>query len=98
SGAVIDPNVTHAFSYTQTDGSTETYDIGLGPTTETLVGWFYVDQGSLEAGYASPGEGGAFDMTYTPPATGRTRPLHAGFGLRDERGGLAFTDRVAAWK
>ena len=98
SGAVLDPNVTHALSYTTTAGSAETYDVGLGPTTEQLVGWFYVTQGKLDAGYASPDENGALDMTFTPPASDRTRPVHVYFVLRDDRGGLSFEDRSITWK
>jgi hypothetical protein len=94
----LDPTVTHAITYTQTDGSAETYDIGTGPTTEQLVGWFYVTQGTLVAGYASPDASGAFDMTYTAPATDRTRPVHLFLVLRDDRGGLAQTDRQFSWK
>ncbi len=97
-GVVLDPTVTHALSYTATAGSAETYDVGLGPTTEQLVGWFYVTQGALTAGYASPDDAGAFDMTYTPPASDRTRPVHVFFVLRDDRGGLSFTDRQLTWK
>ena len=95
---VLDPSVTHAFTYTPTDGSTETYDVGTGPITEQLVGWFYVTQGTLVAGYASPDASGAFDMTYTPPATGRTKPVHVWLVLRDDRGGLSYTDRSFSWK
>jgi len=97
-GIAIDPNVTHQFSYTATDGSAETYDVGTGPITEQLVGWFYVTQGKLVAGYASPDDSGAFDMTYTPEATDRTRPVHVFFVLRDDRGGLSFSDRQLTWK
>ncbi|HEY2368877.1 MAG TPA: hypothetical protein VGH87_20920, partial [Polyangiaceae bacterium] len=55
---VLDPSVTHALSYTPADGSAETWDIGTGPITEQLVGWFYVSAGSLIAGYASPDAAG----------------------------------------
>jgi hypothetical protein len=95
---VLDPTVTHALTYTPTDGSAETWDFGTGPITEMLVGWFYVTQGTLVAGYASPDSSGAFDMTYTPPKTDRTRPVHVWLVLRDDRGGLAFTDRQFSWK
>ncbi|HEX4517786.1 MAG TPA: hypothetical protein VH054_29795 [Polyangiaceae bacterium] len=93
----LDPNVTHAFTYTATDGSAETYDIGTGPITEQLVGWFYVTGGTLVAGYASPDSSGAFDMTFTPPSD-RTRPVHLWLVLRDDRGGLSYTDRTFSWR
>jgi len=95
---VLDPSVTHAFTYTATDGSAETYDIGTGPITEQLVGWFYVTTGALVAGYSSPDASGAFDMTYTPPTSGRTRPVHLWLVLRDDRGGLSYTDRTFSWR
>jgi hypothetical protein len=98
SGATVDPNVTHTFTYTATAGSAETYDVGLGPTTEELVGWFFVSQGTLTAGYSSPDDSGAFDMTFTPPASDRTRPVHVWLVLRDDRGGLSFTDRQITWR
>jgi len=95
---VLDPNVTHAFTYTMTDGSAETYDFGTGPITEQLVGWFYVTQGALVAGYASPDSSGAFDMTFTPPATNRALLPHLWLVLRDDRGGLTYTDRTFSWR
>ena len=94
----LDPHVTHALTYTPTDGSAETWDIGTGPITEMLVGWFYVTDGTFVAGYASPDSSGAFDMTYTPTPTELTHPVHLWFVLRDDRGGLAFTDRQFSWK
>ena len=53
---------------------------------------------SLVAGYASPDASGAFDMTYTPPTTDRTRPVHLWLVLRDDRGGLSYTDRSFSWR
>ncbi len=94
----LDPSVTHAFTYTATDGSAETYDIGTGPITEQLVGWFYVTQGTLVAGYASPDAAGAFDMTFTPPTSNRTLPVHLWLVLRDDRGGLSYADRTFSWR
>ena len=96
----------HVFSYTATADSDETYDIGQGPETEQLIGWFYVTQGTLTAGYASPDtdDAGAqvapptFEMTFTPTLTDRSRPLQVYFVLRDDRGGLSFTRRQLAWK
>ena len=96
----------HVFSYTAPDGTAETYDVGLGPMTEQLVGWFYVSQGSLTAGYASPqtDDAGAptspttFQMTFTPTLADPSRPLQIWFVLRDDRGGLSFAQRQAAWK
>lgn len=96
----------HLFSYTATADSDETYDVGLGPATEQLVGWFFVTQGSLTAGYASPDvdDSGAqvspptFEMTFTPTAFDRTRPLHVWMVLRDDRGGISFTERTLAWQ
>jgi hypothetical protein len=100
------PSTQHVFSYTAPEGSAETYDVGLGPTTEQLIGWFYVTQGSLTAGYASPStdDAGApvspptFDMTFTPTQADKNEPLHVWMVLRDDRGGLSFTERRAAWK
>lgn len=104
--AACPSSTTHVLSYAATADSDETYDVGLGPTTEQLVGWFYVTQGSLAAGYASPAvdDGGApvapptFDMTFTPTLADRTRPVHVYLVLRDNRGGLSFTERQLAWR
>jgi hypothetical protein len=101
----------HVFSYTATPDSAESYDVGLGPQTEQLVGWFFVTQGSLDAGYASPltADGGAddagaplspptFQMTFTPTLADPTQRLHVWLVLRDDRGGLSFTQREAVWR
>jgi hypothetical protein len=94
----LDPATTHVLSYTATAGSAETYDFGTGPITEQIVGWFYVTQGALAAGYASPDDSNAFAITYTPPTTNRTKPVHVWFVLRDDRGGLTFDDRQLTWR
>jgi len=94
------PETQHVFSYTAPSGSAETYDVGLGPTTEELVGWFYVSQGSLTAGYASPepSDPPTFTMTFTPTLADSSKPLQVWLVLRDDRGGLSFTERHASWK
>jgi hypothetical protein len=100
------PETQHVFSYTAPSGSAETYDVGLGPQTEELVGWFCVSQGSLTAGYASEDvdDGGTpidpptFEMTFTPTLADTSRPLQVWLVLRDDRGGLSFTERHASWK
>ena len=96
----------HVFSYTAPSGSAETYDVGLGVSTEELVGWFYVSQGSLTAGYASaavddagaPIDPPTFQMTFTPTLADTSQPLRVWLVLRDDRGGLSFTERRAQWK
>ncbi len=96
----------HEFSYTAKADSAETYDIGAGPTTEELVGWFYVTQGSLTAGYASPNADDAgvplspprFDIAFVPTTSDRSHPLHLWFVLRDDRGGMSIADRQITWK
>lgn len=88
----------HVLSYTTTPDSTETYDPGAGPITESLIGWFYVSQGSLTAGYASPDDSDAYTMAFAPTLSNRSQPLHVWLVVRDDRGGLAFTERSLAWK
>ncbi len=96
----------HDLAYTATADSIETYDIGAGPVSEQLVGWFYVSQGSLSAGYASPDtdDAGAivspptFEMSFAPTRSDRSHPVHLWLVLRDDRGGITFTQRQFAWK
>lgn len=88
----------HTLSYTTTPDSIETYDVGTGPITEQLVGWFYVSQGSLTAGYAAVDANDAFSMPFTPTLSDTSRPIHVWLVVRDDRGGLSFTDRGLAWK
>ena len=95
------PSSQHVFSFTATPESIETYDVGQGPTQEQLVGWFYVTQGSLTAGYSSPDADVSpptFDMAFTPTLTDPSKTLHLYMVLRDDRGGLSFTERQLAWK
>lgn len=98
--------VQHDLAYTATPDSIETYDIGNGPTQEQLVGWFYVTQGSLNAGYASPDtdDAGAvampptFEMPFAPTLSDTTHPVQLYLVLRDDRGGITFAQRHFAWK
>jgi hypothetical protein len=36
-------------------------------------------------------------MMFTPPSD-RTRPVHLWLVLRDDRGGLSYTDRTFSWR
>jgi len=102
----IAADATHVLSYTATADSDETYDIGLGPETEQLVGWFFVSQGTLTAGYASPDVDATgaqvspptFEMQLTPTLADTSRPLQLWLVLRDDRGGLSFAQRTLGWK
>jgi hypothetical protein len=100
-------DTTHVFSYTATPGSAETYDPGTGtPITEQLIGWFYVSQGSLTAGYASPDadDAGAtippptFEMQFAPTLSDRSHQIQVWLVLRDDRGGLSFGERSLSWQ
>jgi len=96
----------HVLSYDATSGSAETYDDGSGTETETLVGWFYVSQGSLTAGYASPDTDDAgtptspptFEMQFAPTQSDTSTPVRVWLVLRDNRGGMSFTQRTLAWQ
>ena len=98
--------VQHQLAYTATPDSIETYDIGTGPTQETLVGWFYVSQGTLEAGYANADQTDAgavatpptFEQSYGPTKSDTTHPVQLWLVLRDNRGGITFAQRHFAWK
>ena len=96
----------HVFSYTAMPNSAETYNPGTGPITEQLIGWFYVSQGSLTAGYASPDgdDAGAvttpptFEMQFAPTLSNSSSPVRVWLVLRDDRGGLSFAERSLAWQ
>jgi len=100
------PSEQHDLAYTATADSAETYATPTGPETEELVGWFYVSQGTLTAGYAEPDEDDAgapttpetFEMSFAPTQSDETHPVHLWLVLRDNRGGLTFADRQFSWQ
>jgi hypothetical protein len=100
------PSAQHNLAYTATPNSIETYDIGSGPVAEQLVGWFYVSQGSLAAGYANPDSDDAgaptspptFQVSFAPTLSDQTHPVQLWLVLRDDRGGITFAQRQFAWK
>jgi hypothetical protein len=98
--------IDHDLAYTATPDSIETYQGPNGPTEEQLVGWFYVSQGSLTAGYASPDtdDAGAltspptFEMQFGPTTSDTSHPVQLWLVVRDDRGGITFAQRQFAWK
>jgi hypothetical protein len=96
----------HNLSYTATPDSAETYLSPTGSATEELVGWFYITQGTLTAGYALPDANDAgvpsspptFEMSFAPTQSDLTHPVHLWLVMRDNRGGITFTDRQFSWQ
>jgi len=100
------PNAQHDLTYTATPDSLEMYQTPTGPATVQLVGWFYVTQGTLAAGYALPDtdDAGAptlpptFDMSFAPTQSDLTHPVHLWLVMRNNLGGITFTDRQFSWQ
>jgi hypothetical protein len=96
----------HVLAYAATSDSIETYFNGTANVQEQLIGWFYVSQGSLTAGYASPDSDDAgavstpptFEMQFAPTLSDTTHPVQLWMVLRDDRGGITFAQRQFAWQ
>ncbi len=96
----------HSLTYTATPDSLQTYQTPTGTETVELVGWFYVTQGTLTAGYSladttdagTPVSPPQFDMVFVPTQSDLTHPVHLWLVMRNNLGGITFTDRQFSWQ